>query len=91
MEDLTVAGLAAEVFLSPNYLSQIFKQETGESVTEVLTKTRMEAAKELLKSADLRILEIAEMVGYENTTYFSTVFKKYTGLYPQKYRDWAGK
>lgn len=86
MENLTVARLSEEVYLSPNYISLIFKQETGESVTEHLTKVRMEAAKELLKSPDLKILDISEMVGYENSTYFSTVFKKYTGMHPQKFR-----
>lgn len=87
MENLTVARLSEEVYLSPNYISLIFKQETGLSVTEYITKVRMEAAKELLKAQDLKILEISEMVGYENPTYFSTVFKKYTGMYPQKYRS----
>jgi two-component system response regulator YesN len=86
MENITVVRLSEEVYLSPNYISLIFKQETGESVIEYVTKVRMEAAKELLKSEDLKVLEIAEMVGYENSTYFSTVFKKYTGMYPQKYR-----
>jgi two-component system response regulator YesN len=86
MENLTVARLSEEVYLSPNYISLIFKQETGVSVTEYITKVRMEAAKELLKAQDLKIMEIAEMVGFENSTYFSTVFKKYTGMYPQKYR-----
>jgi two-component system response regulator YesN len=86
MENITVSRLSEEVFLSPNYISLIFKQETGESVTEYMTKVRMEAAKELLKSPDLKILEVTEMVGFENATYFSTVFKKYTGMHPQKYR-----
>ncbi|MGG1519312.1 response regulator [Paenibacillus oryzisoli] len=87
MENLTIARLSEEVFLSPNYISLIFKQETGENITEYVTKVRMEAAKELLKDNDLKILEVAEMVGYENATYFSTVFKKYTGIHPQKYRS----
>ncbi|MBW7459238.1 helix-turn-helix domain-containing protein, partial [Paenibacillus sepulcri] len=86
MENITIARLSEEVFLSPNYISLIFKQETGENITEYVMKVRMEAAKELMKSPDLKILEIAEMVGYENATYFSTVFKKYTGMHPQKYR-----
>jgi two-component system response regulator YesN len=86
MKNITVARLSGEVYLSPNYISLIFKQETGESVTEYVTKVRMEAAKELLKAPDLKILEVSEMVGYENSTYFSTVFKKYTGMHPQKYR-----
>jgi two-component system, response regulator YesN len=87
MENLTVARISEEIFLSPNYISLMFKKETGESVTEYLTKVRMEAAKELLLDKDLKILDISEMVGYENATYFSTVFKKYTGLHPQKYRS----
>jgi two-component system response regulator YesN len=87
MENLAVTRLAEEVYLSPNYISLIFKQETGENITEYITKVRMEAAKELLKDNDLKILEIAEMVGFENTTYFSTVFKKFTGMHPQKYRS----
>lgn len=86
MENLTVARLSEEVYLSPNYISLIFKQETGESVTEYVTKVRMEVAKELLKAPDLKIMDVSDMVGYENSTYFSTVFKKYTGMHPQKYR-----
>ncbi|MBB6729473.1 response regulator [Cohnella zeiphila] len=86
MENVSVSKLAEEVYLSPNYISLIFKQETGESITEYVTKVRMEAAKELLKSPDLKILDIAEMVGFENAAYFSTVFKKYAGMHPQKYR-----
>lgn len=91
MESLTVGRIAEQVFLSPNYISLIFKKETGESVTEYLTKVRMEAAKKLLKDEDLKIVDISEMVGYENATYFSTVFKKYTGLHPQKYRSVYGR
>ncbi|SFI27399.1 two-component system, response regulator YesN [Paenibacillus sp. UNC496MF] len=87
MENVTVQKLSEQVYLSPNYISLVFKQETGESLTEYVTKVRMEAAKELLKSPDLKILEVAEMVGYENAAYFSTVFKKYAGMHPQKYRS----
>ncbi|MDF2927034.1 MAG: AraC family transcriptional regulator [Paenibacillaceae bacterium] len=87
MENITMSRLAEEVFMSPNYISQIFRQETGTTVTEYVTKVRMEAAKELLKSPDLKILQVAEMIGYETAAYFSTVFKKYTGMYPQKYRS----
>lgn len=87
MENLTIARISEEVYLSPNYISLVFKKETGESVTEHLTKVRMEAAMALLLDQDLKILDISEMVGYENATYFSTVFKKYTGLHPQKYRS----
>ena len=87
MNNITVSRLAEEVYLSPNYISLIFKKETGEGISEYITKVRMEAAKELLKSQDLKILEISEMVGFENATYFSTVFKKMIGMHPQKYRE----
>ncbi|QHW33440.1 response regulator [Paenibacillus rhizovicinus] len=87
MNHISLTKLAEEVYLSPNYISLIFKQETGESITEYITKVRMEAAMELLKSPDLKILEVSEMVGFENATYFSTVFKKYAGMHPQKHRS----
>ena len=86
MENLGVTDIAEEVYLTPNYISLIFKQETGETITEYITRVRIEAAKELLKSYDMKILEVAERVGYESAPYFSTVFKKYTGIHPQKYR-----
>ncbi|WP_239619141.1 response regulator [Cohnella mopanensis] len=87
MKNITVSRIAEDVFLSPNYISLIFKKETGEGITEYITKVRIDAAKELLKSEDLKVLEVAEMVGFENATYFSTVFKKVTGIHPQKYRE----
>lgn len=87
MEDLSISKLSEEIFLTPNYISQIFKQGTGETVAEYITKVRMEQAKELLKSTDFKVLEIAEIVGFENPHYFSTVFRKYTGIHPQKFRS----
>jgi two-component system response regulator YesN len=86
-ENLSTSRLSEEIYLTPNYLSQIFKQATGETITEYITKTRMEQAKELLKSTSFKIIEIAEMVGYDNPHYFSTAFKKYTGIHPQKFRS----
>lgn len=89
MEDISVAGISENIYLTPNYISLIFKQETGETITEYITRTRMEAAKELLSTTDFKILEIAEMVGYDNPHYFSTVFKKYSGTHPAKYRSFT--
>lgn len=87
MENVTIQRLAEEVYLSPTYMCQIFKQETGDTIIEFLTKVRVDKAKELLKSPDLKIFVIAEMVGFENATYFTTVFKKMTGMLPGKYRE----
>lgn len=87
MEGIGVSMLAEEVYLSPNYISSIFKKETGENITDYIKQVRMEAAKELLKNLDLKIQDIAEMIGFDNANYFSMIFKRYTGILPQKYRS----
>lgn len=89
MKNIGVSEISSEIYLSPNYISLIFKKETGQTITEYLTEVRMTAAKELLKTTDFKVFEIAEMVGYENPHYFSTVFKKFTGIHPQKYRSFT--
>lgn len=85
--ELSISRLAEEVFLTPNYISLIFKKETGETITDYITRIRIGKAKELLTSTDLKVMEISELVGYENPHYFSTVFKKTVGLHPLKYRS----
>lgn len=87
MKDISINRISEQVFLSPNHISMIFRQETGETITDYITKIRMEKAKELLGNLDNKILEVAEAVGYEDASYFSKVFKKYTGIYPQKFRQ----
>ncbi len=86
MLNISVISLSKEVYLSPNYISLIFKKETGSTAVEYITQVRMEAAKKLLSDTEMKILEVAETVGYENPQYFSTVFKKYTGVHPQQFR-----
>lgn len=87
MNNISISEISKEIYLSPNYISLIFRQETGETITEYLTTVRMEHAKDLLKTTDYKIFEVAEMVGYDNANYFSTVFKKHTGVHPQKFRS----
>lgn len=89
MDDIDVRTISNEVYLSPNYISLMYKKETGESIIEYLTRIRMEIAKELLKTTDLKVSEISERVGYESPYYFSVVFKKHTGIHPLKYRTCA--
>ncbi len=86
MEDISVNTIAETVFLSPNYISSLFKRETGQTITDYLTQKRMEVAKELLKNTDYKILDVANQVGFQDPSYFSKVFKKYTGVHPQQYR-----
>lgn len=87
MENITIQQLAEEVYLSPTYMCQIFKKENNETIIEYLTKLRVEKSKILMKSPDLKLFQIAEMVGFENATYFTTVFKKQTGMIPGKFRE----
>ena len=86
MEKISTAMISEEVYLSPNYISTVFKQVTGETITDYIAEVRIENAKNMLKTTELKILEVAEKVGYDSPHYFSTVFKKYTGLNPLQYR-----
>lgn len=85
--DITAKEISREIFLSPNYIGSIFKEEMGTSFLEYLTKVRMEKAAELLKDPNAKVYEIAQMVGYNNTPYFSTLFRDYSGMTPSEYRE----
>lgn len=85
-EDLTLSTLASHIGLSPNYLSQIFKQETGKTFLEHLTNRRLEEAKKLLKQGDLNVSEVSFRIGYDNPRYFSELFHKQEKVTPGQYR-----
>lgn len=85
-QELSLEGIAAELNVSHVYLSRLFKQEAGASFICVLTQTRIKEAIRLLSESDIPIHEIAERTGYESQHYFSTSFKKATGLPPNQYR-----
>ena len=90
-EELTRESLASEVFMNPDYLSKLFKKNTGNSLMDYVTKVRIERAKELLERTVLPISEIAIETGYSNTAYFTKMFKKYTnGVTPREYRKGLG-
>ncbi|NLC52705.1 MAG: response regulator transcription factor [Firmicutes bacterium] len=86
-EQISLSTLAEQIYLSPSYLSDLFKNQTGETITNYLTKVRMEKAKELLKDLQMKSYEIGEMVGYKDPAYFSKVFKKVVGVSPNEYRN----
>ncbi|WP_426452641.1 response regulator transcription factor [Paenibacillus sp. S-38] len=86
--DIDLPSLAAQVFLTPNYLSKLFKTETGQTLTEFLIGIRIQKAKELLKEhTELKTYEIGERVGYPDPAYFNKIFKKTVGFTPKEYRD----
>jgi two-component system response regulator YesN len=85
-DNFSLQTIADEVHFTPSYISMIFKQETGTNLIEYITKFRVEKAKELLTNSGIRVSEVAKMVGFDNPHYFSTVYKKYTGLRPNEFR-----
>ena len=72
--------------LHPSYFSTVFKNSTGLSFKEYLNKVRIEESKILLLNTDFSIIDIAIAVGFEDQSYFSKVFKKYTGTTPKQFR-----
>lgn len=86
-EELTLSGLAKKYAVESSYFSRLFKQETGENLMLYIAGKRMEKAKELMRREDINIAEVAFMVGYDDYTYFSKVFKKNTGVSPREYRN----
>lgn len=90
-EELTLNTVAHEVNVSPNYLSAMFSQKTGQTFVKYLTDVRMHRAKELLKCTSKRSNEICEEVGYRDPHYFSHLFKKNVGCSPIQYRERGGK
>ena len=86
-EDLTLNMFTDIVYVNPNYLSEIFKSQTGESFVDYFTRVRIEKAKELLKDVRVKTYEVGLLVGYEDSAYFSKVFKKVVGVSPSEYRN----
>lgn len=86
---LTLNRIASDVlYLNPDYLGRLFKKECGVKFSEYLTTARMERAKRIIAgSSELRIYEVARLVGFgNNTAYFGHLFREYTGMRPTEYR-----
>lgn len=79
MEDISLAGTAAILHMNPNYVSQMFRRETGETFTRYITDLRITQAKKLLRTEDSAISDIALSVGFNDYFYFLKTFKKSQG------------
>lgn len=90
-ETMTLVSLSEQLHISSNYLSATIKKATGETFISLLTKKRMEKAKEYILCTPMKIQEIAGRCGYSDQHYFSYCFKKYHGKSPNKLREEAGK
>ncbi|MCQ5128362.1 response regulator [Butyricicoccus faecihominis] len=86
-EELSLESLAGQVYLSPSYLSKLFKREVGENLSTYVQNVRIEEAKTLLLTTGLKTYEVAERVGIPDPVYFSRIFKKLTGVKPKDFRQ----
>jgi len=86
-KDISLHSVAKEVNISPNHFSTIFSQETGEAFIGYITRIRIDNAKALLKTTQMRTSDVGYEVGYNDTHYFSYVFKKNTGMTPKEFRN----
>lgn len=84
---ISLNDYANKYHLNPNYLSRLFKEETGRNFMDFLTDIRICKAKELLRNTLGKNYEISRMVGYEDYRYFSQVFRRVTGMTPGEYRE----
>ncbi|MNN70293.1 HTH-type transcriptional regulator YesS [compost metagenome] len=86
-EPAELGHLANLVYLTPSYLSKLFKTETGMTITDYLIEIRIKKAKHLLKqSAEMKIHEIGSEVGYPDPAYFNKLFKRMVGITPNEYK-----
>ena len=84
--ELSLREIAESMFVSPQHLSRIFKQETGDTFGAYLAQTRVQKAMVLLRDPKLKMYEIAAKTGFSSQHYFSSSFKKLLGISPVEYR-----
>ena len=89
--EISFETLAREVNFSVSYISALLKRKLNTSFVKMLTNLRMEKAKELLLNPSLKIIDIAEQLGYNDAYYFSHCFKRNVGIPPKEYRNEQGK
>ncbi len=85
-KSFSLRDICAELYLSTSQFSTLFKEGTGRTFVEYLTEARIDEAKRLLKTTDMKSYEVAEAVGYQDPRYFSSIFKKVTGFTTTEYR-----
>lgn len=85
-QGITLEEIANKLFVSEEYLSTLFKKETGVTFSETIRKYRIEKVKELLLDTHLKLNQIAELAGYSDPKYMSKVFKEEVGMLPNEFR-----
>ncbi|WP_164545444.1 response regulator [Paenibacillus albus] len=87
----TISDIASYLQLTPAYLSQIFKKDTGQTINDYMNAYKVERAKELLAGRGVKLVEVAALSGYNDAKYFTKTFKRITGITPSEYRENALK
>lgn len=83
---ITLDDIADTLHVNRSYLSRYYKNKKGINLFDDILNRRVEAAKEYLRTTDMRTYEISEAVGVEDAGYFSKMFKKITGVSPKEFR-----
>lgn len=86
-EDLSLEKVASVVFLNPAYFSLLFKQKTGQGYKDYVTSLRLEQAKSLLSGSELKLMDIAERIGYNDVRHFTQMFRKKYDMTPTEFRN----
>lgn len=86
MDKLNLTQISQEIHANGSYLSRLYKMKTGQNLFDVINKMKLDKAKEYM-SQGKRIYEIARLVGYEDVSYFSRVFRKHEGCSPREYEN----
>ncbi len=84
--EISLTTLSEQFHINSTYLSELFKYHAGQNFSDYLIQLRMEKAKVFLKDRQLKIIDVAYLVGFSNSGYFSTVFKKHVGKTPAEFR-----
>lgn len=87
-EDVTVKKIADQVYMNPTYFCKYFKIQTGETILDFVTRTRIERAKRLFhENPNIKLQDVCDKIGYQDTKYFSRLFKQWVGQTPSQYRE----
>ena len=86
-EDINMNNITSVVHFNASYLSVLFKEEMGETISDFLSRIRIERAQQLLRDPQIKIYEVAALAGFQTPSYFSNLFKKATGLTPAEFRE----
>ncbi|WP_010233183.1 helix-turn-helix transcriptional regulator, partial [Clostridium arbusti] len=86
LNSISINSIADNLSYTPNYISYVFKQNFGQNISDYIMELKISKAKELLMDINNKIYNISEILGFSNTSYFCSVFKKHTSLTPKEYR-----